>query len=245
MSTFALVHGAWHGAWCWEQLTPLLEQEGHSVIAPDLPGHGKDQTPPAEITLQSYVDCVADALDEAGEPVILIGHSMAGTVISQLAEQRPEQIATLVYLAAFLLPDGESLFGAVRWDTESKIVPNLIPNETEGHMWIRDEVIPEVFYDDCSSEHAKEAVALLCPEPLAPPMTPLQLSDDRYGRVPRIYILCTEDKAVSPAFQRHMIAGISCDQVIEMDTGHSPFVSQPEMLARHLLDIAARAPVAT
>ncbi len=103
MSTFVLVHGSWHGAWCWNKLTPLLEREGHAVIAPDLPGHGEDWTPIPEISLQSYVDRVGEALDSAPEPAILVGHSMAGTVISQLAEQRPDQVAGLVYLCAFLL----------------------------------------------------------------------------------------------------------------------------------------------
>ena len=76
MSTYVLIHGAWHGGWCWKKVVPLIEKEGHTVVAPDLPGHGEDKRPIAEITLQAYADRVCQILDEQSEPVILAGHSM-------------------------------------------------------------------------------------------------------------------------------------------------------------------------
>src|SRR5713101_7587513 len=104
MSTYILVHGAWHGAWCWQKVTPLLELAGHMVIAPDLPGHGNDLTPLAAVTLASSVQCITDIIDAIPEKeeIILLGHSLGGMVISQGAEARAERIQRLVYLSALL-----------------------------------------------------------------------------------------------------------------------------------------------
>ena len=95
MAIFVLIHGGNHGAWCWDRVVPLLEAKGHKVIAPDLPGHGKDKTPIQEVTLQSCVDKVCSVIEAQNEPVILVGHSISGVVISQVAEQIPTKIKTL------------------------------------------------------------------------------------------------------------------------------------------------------
>ena len=74
MATFILVHGACHGGWCWEKVQPLLESRGHKVCAPDLPGLGKDHTPPANVTLADNVEKISRLLDKMEEPVVLVGH---------------------------------------------------------------------------------------------------------------------------------------------------------------------------
>lgn len=74
MTTFVLIHGAWHGGWCWDKVVPLLEQAGHVAVAPDLPSHGADRTPVAEVTLDAYVARVCEILDAQPEPVVLLGH---------------------------------------------------------------------------------------------------------------------------------------------------------------------------
>ena len=85
-------------------MVPLLEGAGHRVEAPDLPGPGDDRTPIAEVSLQGYADRIAELLDAHPEPVVLVGHSAGGGVISQAAEQCPDRIETLVYLAPFATP---------------------------------------------------------------------------------------------------------------------------------------------
>src|SRR5262245_17861037 len=100
MSTFVLVHGAWHGAWCWYKVVPQLTQAGHTAIAPDLPGLGRDRTPLAEISLDRWTEAICEIVDAATEPVVLVGHSRGGIVISEVAERRPARVATLVYLTA-------------------------------------------------------------------------------------------------------------------------------------------------
>jgi pimeloyl-ACP methyl ester carboxylesterase len=82
MSTFGLVHGGWNGGWCWEKVVPLLEEAGHEVEAQDLPGLGEDRTPIPEVSLQGYADRISQVLDAQPEPVVLVGHSSGGMIIS-------------------------------------------------------------------------------------------------------------------------------------------------------------------
>ena len=89
MSTFVFVHGGWSGGWTWDKVVPLLEEAGHKVETPDLPGSGDDPTPIPEVSLQSYADRLSEVLDAQPEPVVLVGHSSGGQAISQAAEQRP------------------------------------------------------------------------------------------------------------------------------------------------------------
>ncbi len=109
MANFLLIHGAMGGAWCWERVIPGLQAAGHDALAIDLPGQGADTTPLAEITLYRYADAVCDALDRMAGPVLLTGHSMGGMVITQAASQRPDTLAGLIYVAAFLPQPGQSL----------------------------------------------------------------------------------------------------------------------------------------
>src|SRR5262245_21064899 len=110
MSTFVLIHGAWHAAWCWHKIVPRLEKAGHTVIAPDLPAMGRDRTPVNRVSLAKWRDTVCAVIDSVTEPVILVGHSRGGIVISEVAEHRPERVGVLVYVAAYLLDDGQCMF---------------------------------------------------------------------------------------------------------------------------------------
>ncbi len=208
MSTFILVHGSWHGAWCWYKIVPLLEKSGHKAIAVDLPGLGRDRTPLSEVSLQSYVDRVWAAIDEQPGRVILVGHSRGGIVISQTAEQRPARIEKLVYLAAFLLPGGQAMLPGALDDRGSLLLPNLVVNEAQGCITIKEEGCREALYGDCSDEDVALATLLLTPDPIAPLVTPLDLSERNFGRVPRVYIETLGDDAITLSAQRRMRAAM-------------------------------------
>jgi pimeloyl-ACP methyl ester carboxylesterase len=117
MSTFVLVHGAWHGGWCWQRVVPLLEAAGHTVVAPTLRGLAEragELTP--ETSLDDHVDDVVAVLDQSVEPVVLVGHSYAGMVVRPAAARRPDRVAGVVLLDGWAGPDGSSLFGlAPEW----------------------------------------------------------------------------------------------------------------------------------
>ena len=237
MSSYVLVHGAWHGAWCWDKVVPLLEAEGHSVTAVDLPGHGDDTTPLTGLTQAEYGRRVADAVEAAGEPVVLVGHSMGGMAITQAAEYVPDKIATLVYVCAFLPGPGGSLLTLADGDTEARVLPNLEVDEPAGVCRVAKAALVECFYEECDPEDAAAASARLGPESLAAFATPVAVTDDRAGSVRRIYVECVRDHAISITKQREMWAARPCERVETIDTDHSPFLSRPEELAAHLLAV--------
>lgn len=237
-SIFLLIHGAWHGGWCWQTMVPLLEARGHTVLAPDLPGHGADPTPAPSVTLATYTDFVCDLLSRQPRPVILVGHSMGGIVITQAAEQCPERIESLVYLTAFLPRTGESLMSLASQDRESLVNPNSIEPREDGTLAFRPEFSREAFYANCSAEDAAFAQARLSVQPAAPLGTPVHTTAERWGQVPRDYIACNRDRAVTPWLQREMLAHLPCRRTFSLDTDHSPFLSAPGPLAEILLQIA-------
>jgi len=235
MSTFVLIHGASHGGWCWYKVVAALEKHGHTVLAPDLPGHGRDKTPIAEVTLQRYVDSVCALVDSQREPVILAGHSMGGRIITQVAEERPDRIKWLVYLAASIPQNGQSLVNNPEPDRESLSLSNMVVSPDQISFIFRETVLKEAFYEDCTDEDIALAKLLLVPQPMAPVTTPVRTSAAKWGRVPRIYIECLQDRAMTPAYQKRLYTMSPCQKVLSLNTSHSPFFSAPEELAQHLM----------
>ena len=234
--TFILVHGAWHGAWCWRKLTPLLEASGARVIAPDLPSMGADTTPANTVTLESWSRFVAGLVEE-NPGCMLVGHSRGGVVVSRAAELAPANIRSLVYLSAYLLQAGDSVAAEARRDTDSMVAPNRVPESSGITCRVRAEVLQETFYGSCAPEDFAQAASSQSPEPLKPLATPLRISPQRFGRVPRAYIETARDRAVTLGAQRRMQAALPCEPVFTLDTDHSAFLSQPEALARILISI--------
>ncbi|HEX3500751.1 MAG TPA: alpha/beta fold hydrolase [Stellaceae bacterium] len=238
MANFILVHGSWHGGWCWESVALLLAGTGHVVHAPDLAGLGDDRTDLATVTLARWRDQIVALVDATAEPVVLVGHSRGGIVISEVAEARPQRIARLVYVAAFLLRDGESVSRTMRADGTSLILPNLIVFEDGISSILRSEALAETFYGDCTADEIAAVGSRLRPEPVEPNRTPVHVTAERFGLVRRAYIATAADRAVPPALQRRMYTALPCDKVITMDTAHSPFLSAPATLALHLAVLA-------
>lgn len=234
MSTFVLIHGAFHGGWCWYKVVPLLEKQGHTVVAPDLPSHGRDKTSLSAVTLSAYVDSVCKLLDAQREPVVLVGHSMGGGIITQVAEYRPEKIKTLVYLTAALPRNGQSMFEEFQQDTESAALANFVIATDHSYATFREAGLKEAFYGDCSEEDIALAKLLVVPQAMAPVGTPIKTSEANFGRVPRVYIECLRDRALTPPFQKRLYAALPCQRVISMNTSHSPFFSAPGELVAHL-----------
>lgn len=234
MTTFVLVHGGWHGAWCWYRVAPLLERLGHRVLTPDLPGHGRDATPVATVSLHGYADRVTAVLRTATEPVVLVGHSLGGMVITQAAEAMPERVRTLVYLAAFLPANGESLATLVQGDTENLLDPNCTVDESGTLLILREAGLRPALYADCRDEDIALAIRLVRPEPVAPLTEPARTSAGGWGAIPRVYLECLEDRALPLPRQRRMQQAQPCERVLSLRSGHSPFFSIPETLVEYL-----------
>ncbi len=239
MATFILIHGAWHGGWCWEKVKPVLEKNGHTVVAPDLPGHGEDKTSITDVSLAAYTERVCQVIDQQSDKVILVGHSLGGLSITQAAEQRPDNIELLVYLTALLLRNGESRTSIREREPSGSALPSIMEmHPEEGYTLLKEEGLKPTFYHDCSEEDIAWAKVHLGLQALKPMGVPVTITNENFGRVRRVYIECLQDQALVPEFQKQMYTELPCEQVISMDTSHSPFMSAPEELANHLMSLS-------
>lgn len=234
--TYVLVHSAWLGAWQWENVTKILKEKGHTVITPDLPGHGTDKTSPADITMDNYVTTLTGILDKQDESVILVGHSFNGITVSRVAELRPNKVKKLVYLTAFLLPNGGSFFRAVQSVKGSTAVDNFYLSEDKTYALVKDGEIQNAFAHDIPKEVFDGAKHYIVAEPAAPLMYELEITDENYGKIPKYYIECTKDRAIPIEIQRAMYKG-NVEKSYSLNSSHTPNFSQPENLANILLEI--------
>ena len=233
-----LVHGSAHGAWCWETVSPLLERLGYEVNALDLPGSGDDLTAAKDVSLGLCIDRVVQEVESGTSPVLLVGHSMAGIIISGVGEAVPQKIGKLVYVAAFLLRSGEAMVG--RTTSEESAARAIRPSEIEGAFELDRSMVPDIFYNCCGQEVAARATARLRAQAIGPLTSSSILTDTRWGMTPKTYIVCSRDRALPPAQQHAFCERISGIKKLVMDTDHSPFYSDPQGLVE-ILDHEARA----
>lgn len=231
MKTFILIHGSWHSSWNWHRLIPILENAGHRAIAIDLPGMGRDKTLIQDVRMETTVKKICDLIESIDEKVILVGHSKNGIMISQAAEYLPHKIEKLVYLAAYLIPNGKTQREYSVQDTQGWLKPHVTLHDELKASTLKPEIYKEGLYHDCDDYITQLAKLLLSHESIESGTTALQLSDENFGRVPKVYIECTQDRAVTPFIQRKMYTETKCDKVYSMDTSHSPFFSRPQELA--------------
>lgn len=227
-----LVHGAWHGAWCWAPLRARLAALGIESVAIDLPGHGERRRLSWLIRWQAYIDAVRDAVAAFDVPPIVVGHSMGGGVIGGAAELAPELFRALVYVAAFVPLDGESIGGLAKQEAAA---PGLKPRMTRGDVYFEHRDTAGLFFHDVPD--ADRWAAMVQPQPIRPTRTPIRVTPERYGSLPRFYVKCDLDRALSPSFQQRMIDRTPMRRVFRMNSGHSPFLSDPDRLAAILAEI--------
>lgn len=237
MATFILIHGSWHGGWCFDHVSERLTAAGHHVIAPDLPGMGGDEAELRAVTLQGWADFVAGLCRDAPQrPVILAGHSRGGLVVSQAAEAAPDAIDALVYICAMMLPDGMSRAQFKTLEGPNPAFDAIISPVFDGAGTVVD---PErggaVFAQLSPPEDVARAAVRLVAEPHGPRSTPLHLSPASFGAVPRYYVECREDRTIPIASQRRMQALVPGAITTSLDADHSPFFSRPDELAAALL----------
>ena len=243
MARFVLVHGAFAGAWAWGPLTERLEAAGHSVEALDLPGSGEDHTPVAEVTLDACVERLCEVLRTGEQPAVVVPNSMGGVITTMAAARCPERVASIVYVAAFLPEDGESMLDLTRLPEGAgdQVQANVVIEGDPPVATMPDEASTGALYGCCTDEVAAWAVAHQRPQAVAPYATPVSLDNrEAFDAIPRSYVLCNRDRAIPPALQRLMLERAGCEEVIELDTDHSPHLSATDELAAALDRLATR-----
>ncbi len=237
-TTFVLIHGAWHGAWCWDKLVPILRVGGAKVVTIDCPGHGDDNSTLAYQSTDTYVAKVIEIIDREPSKVILVGHSLGGTIISNVAEKRPQKIQSLVYLSAALLQDGQN-FGDIRshktdWYSSQGFT---VLSADKRSVTVKEDKAP-FFYSGCSESDIEFAITKLGGEAIAALDGIVHITSKNYGSVPRYYIKTLQDLSVPLEMQDKMLDAMPVNKVYQLDTGHSSFFSDPQGVATILFDIA-------
>jgi pimeloyl-ACP methyl ester carboxylesterase len=235
-----LIHGAWAGSWAWAAFTLLLEQAGYPVVAVDLPGNGTDDTPAGAVSLEGCADHVLGVMRRIGRPVTLIGHSGGGMVASQVAECAPAEVARLVYVAGFMLPDGGSFDAVVasvlaEHPEATGINPYLQAAPDGLTTTVPVEAAARIFFSDCPPALAEAAASRLTPQPQSARAVSPRVTAGRFGTVPRLYVEATEDRSVILAVQRRMQALVPGAAVVSLPTGHAPQLSAPAALLAAIL----------
>jgi pimeloyl-ACP methyl ester carboxylesterase len=220
-----LVHGAWHGPWCWSKIVGPLGDRGLDVHTIKLPSCGSDPSKLAD--LYGDADAVRAKLDEIDREVLVVAHSYGGIATTEGAAGAGN-VAHIIYLTAFMLDEGESLFAAV--------------GAVEPDWWIKDEqelsLMPgrpeEIFYNDCSPQDAADAADRLEPQSLEAIKQPVR--SVAWRDVPTTYVICDQDNAI-PVFAQEYMAKRAGD-VRRIDASHSPFLSRPDEVVTVISELA-------
>ena len=231
--TYVLVHGAWLSADGWAPVAERLEERGATVRTLDLPAHGDDPTPASAATLASYVERVGTEIEAAETPVILVGHSLGGAVITQAAEQYAADLDGMVYIAAYVPKTGQSVLDLAMMDGGSDIPPYLQFN-ADGTVGIEQTAFPDLFCADCDADARATLIAGYRVEPGMPMGTPVTIGD-AYASVRKTYFRTARDRVLSPALQALMLDATPMAREVTFESSHLPLLSQPEAIAEALL----------
>ena len=229
VSNYVLVHGAFVGGSFWRETGALLEQEGHRVdVVEQLPSAGPD---PASLgDLQADVDVVRRAVEALGQPVVLVGHSYGGMVLTELADH--PAVTHAVYLAAFWPQRGQSVMDLLGGGPFPEW---LVLHDDEGTLeMVNDlEVRRQVECGDVDAERAAEYLRRMVPQSVSSFAASSTAPDRRH---PTTYIICEQDQAVPPAAQEQWAA--AADNVERLPSSHQAMVSMPDQLARLLARVS-------
>jgi pimeloyl-ACP methyl ester carboxylesterase len=231
MTTFALVHGAWHGAWCWELITPLLQRAGHAVVAMDLPID--DNT----ASFDTYADVACAAVDGCSDDLILVGHSYGGMVIPLVAARRPPR--HLVFVCALVPYVGHSLDDQLREEPgtfNAAVFEGFRLDAESRYVWVDDDLARAFMYADCDKATSSAAIKRLRPHSPFPNF--LQCSLAEFPDVPCTSVICSEDLCLGPERARRVARDRIGAEIIELPGSHAPFLSRPQTLADVLLHFA-------
>ncbi|MGW0802543.1 alpha/beta fold hydrolase [Nonomuraea sp. NPDC002799] len=230
--TLLLVHGAWHGSWAWDPVIPLLAERGVPVHAVQLPGVGRA---PGGHDLRGHAEFLRAELAALPGPVALCAHSYGGAVITEAAAGAAG-VTSLIYLTAFLLEEGESSADANRL-TPAPPDPALAPVAEGDYLRVPDAAARYMFYEGCTPEQTAEAVGRLTPEHVGTVTAPVTRA--AWRDLPSTYIVCRRDRALSPGVQRTMAR--RANRQVELDSAHSPMLTDPLRLAALLAETVQNA----
>ncbi len=234
--TYVLVHGAWQAPYVWDEVKANLIKNGNQVIVVELPGHGKDNTPTQNLSLNLYRDKVIEAISKANGKVVLVGHSMGGMVVTAVAESIPSKISRLVYIGAFLPASGQAIADLAKTDPDSQLGPTLIEAADHLTLDVKSDELTRLFINDGTDAAKQKVKDNYRAEPAIPFSNAVTLTQN-FGSVEKVYIKTLQDIVISPRLQDQMISKAGIKTIYEINSSHSPFLSQPKAVSDLLIQV--------
>ncbi len=232
---FVLVHGAWHGGWCWDGVIETLRERGSTAQALTLPGHHPEEKR-AGITMANYVEAINAALINQKQPAVLVGHSSAGFLLQQAAPRTPDKIDQLVFLNAFVLPEGKSQFDLVPPEAAAGMTAaaNASPDKS---VPVIEDFVRNMLAQDVSREMQDRLLARLVPQPLALFTTPVSGTGLADLDKRKSYLFCKGDVSLPLGAFQSMAQLLGKHEYSEMPGGHETLFFNPRAVALKLIEI--------
>jgi len=234
---FVLIHGAWHGGWCWDGVIKELEKQGHTAQAPTMPGHnpGDDRS---GITFDDYVDKISSVLAKQDSPVVLAGHSSAGSLLQMAAPKTPVIIQQLIFHNAFILPDGKCQFDLVPPEASEGMTAAANASPDNCVPVIEDFVRHQLMAGE-STEVQDALISRLVPQPIALFTTPVNTAEFEKLTIPKTVLFCKDDASLPPGAYLGMAQGLGDFKLVEVSGSHESIFTNPAVVAEGLIRAVA------
>jgi len=230
---FVLVHGAWHGGWCWEGVIQELEKAGHTAEAPTMPGHNPDDDR-SSINFDNYVDKICDVLNRQSRPVVLVGHSSGGYMLQAAAPRAADKISRLIFLNAFILPEGKSQFDLVPPEA-SEAMTAAAQASPDNCVPVIEDFVRNMLMNGEPAEKQSAFIAKLVPQPFALFTTPVDTGAFDKVTIPKTVVFCKGDVSLPPGGYLGMAQGLGEFNLIEVEGCHEVFFTNPSVVAEGFL----------
>ena len=231
---FVLIHGAWHGGWCWEKVIRELETRGATAEAPTMPGMnpGDDRS---GVTFEDYRRTIVHTLEAQERPVILVGHSSAGFLLQAAAPEAPDRIERLVFHNAFVLPDNKAQFDLVPPEV-ARGMTDLATASPDMSVPVIEDFVRGALLAGEPEEVQDDLMARLSPQPLVLFTTKVRTGPFEELETPRTILFCKDDR--TPAPYAEMAKGLGDCEWVEVEGGHETLWTRPERIAEALVRLA-------
>jgi pimeloyl-ACP methyl ester carboxylesterase len=230
--TYVLVHGAFQSAASWSQVKAGLEAAGHTVIAVELPGRDTTGAAAKAVTLNNHVAAVRAAVESVKVPVVLVAHSFGGITASRVAEEVPDKVASVIYVAAYVPVSGESMQKLAEGDRNNGFTQaSFVVAKDYASATILESDRIRLFAAEGTPDQHKTLLGGFLSEPLGPIATPVTLGSG-FASVKKAYVKTSNDAIVSPALQTMMVTRGGITKVAQVDSGHAPYLTAaPKLVA--------------
>jgi pimeloyl-ACP methyl ester carboxylesterase len=233
---YLLIHGAYHGAWCWEEVKALLETRENIVYTLDLPGHGQDKTNREGVTLQLYIDNVEKfIIDNNLTDLIIVAHSFAGVISTKLIERIPDRINKIIFISAIILDNGECFFDYFVPEVRDRYIE--LAKRENGAIPPNHDSLRSRLFNELDDDVKYEAIfSKLTPQPIKPYIEKIYLKNFNNSKIPMVYLFLTNDVSLPVESFMEMISKLPTSfKKVEIDSDHEIMFSHPQLLTDSII----------